>query len=96
MKSIIKKVLFLSFVVAFIACENENDAPMPPVGGDSSAVCYVLNAGDWKSSNSSLTKFDLETGAAVQNYFEYQNGRCLGNTANDLLVHGSKMYSGLG
>lgn len=79
-------------VAMFVACGNENDLPTPPVGGDSSAVCYVLNAGDWKSSNSSLTKYDLETGAAVQNYFEYQNGRRLGNTANDLLVHGSKMY----
>ena len=79
-------------VAMLVACGNENDLPTPPVGGGSSAVCYVLNAGDWKSSNSSLTKYDLETGATVQNYFEYQNGRCLGNTANDMLVHGSKMY----
>jgi YVTN family beta-propeller protein len=78
--------------VAFIACENETDVPTPPVDGGSSTVCYVLNAGDWKSNNSSLTKYDLETGVTVQNYFEYQNGRCLGNTANDMLVHGSKMY----
>jgi YVTN family beta-propeller protein len=92
MKKEIKKVLLMVLVAIFVACDNENDLPTPPVGGDSSAVCYVLNAGDWKSSNSSLTKFDLETGAAVQNYFEYQNGRCLGNTANDMLVHGSKMY----
>ena len=92
MKCLIKKLLFLSLVVAFIACENETDVPTPPVDGGSSTVCYVLNAGDWKSNNSSLTKYDLETGATVQNYFEYQNGRCLGNTANDMLVHGSKMY----
>ena len=52
----------------------------------------MLNSGDWKSNNSSLTKYDFETGAVVQNYFELQNGRCLGNTANDIIVYGSKMY----
>ena len=92
MKRIVEKLILLGLVVGFTACNNENDVPDTPSGSDSSAVCYVLNAGDWKSSNSSLTKYDLETGAAVQNYFEYQNGRCLGNTANDMLVHGSKMY----
>lgn len=92
MKSLVKKVLFLSLAVAFAACENVNDAPETPSGDASSAVCYVLNSGDWKSANSSLTMYNLETGAAVQNYFELQNGRCLGATANDMLVHGSMMY----
>lgn len=92
MKSLVKKVLFLSLTVAFAACENVSDAPTPPQGGDSAAVCYVLNSGDWQSSNSSLTKYDLVTGQAVQGYFELQNGRGLGSTANDMLVHGSMMY----
>ena len=92
MKSVIKKALFLSLVVALAACDNGNDAPDAPAGGESLAVCYVLNSGDWQSANSSLTKCDLETGAVVQNYFELQNNRGLGATANDMLVHGSKMY----
>lgn len=92
MKHFFKKLLFLSFVVALSACENENDVPEVPSGDGSSVVCYVLNSGDWKSANSSLTKCDLGTGAVVQNYFELQNGRGLGATANDILVYGSKMY----
>ena len=92
MKSLVEKLLFLSLAVVIAACENGNDAPQIPAGGDSATVCYVLNSGDWQSSNSSLTKYDLTTGHAVQNYFELQNGRGLGNTANDMLVHGSKMY----
>lgn len=54
--------------------------------------CYVLNSGDWKSSNSSLTMHDVSTGATEQNYFESQNNRRLGNTANDIVVYGAKMY----
>ena len=93
MKRIFKKLLLFSLVAGFTACGNENDVPETPAGGESSTnVCYVLNAGDWKSSNSSLTRYDLSNGVTVPNYFEFQNGRCLGNTANDILVHGSKMY----
>ena len=93
MKRIVEKLLLFSLVAGFTACGNENDVPETPTGGESSTnVCYVLNAGDWKSSNSSLTKYDFSTGVTVPNYFEFQNGRCLGNTANDMLVHGSKMY----
>ena len=94
MNSVIKKLLFLSFATIFVACEDIIDFPRVPSGDSSfsSAVCYVLNSGDWKSNNSSLTKYDIETGAVVQNYFELQNNRCLGNTANDMVVHGSKMY----
>ena len=93
MKSFIRKILFLSLVVAFAACDNDGDATEAPANGNSNGtVCYVLNSGDWKSANSSLTKYDLGTGVAVQNYFELQNGRGLGATANDMLVHGSKMY----
>lgn len=55
-------------------------------------VFYVLNSGDWKSNNSSLTMYDFANGTVKQNYFELQNGRCLGNTANDIVVYGSKMY----
>ena len=93
MESIVRKLLLLCVVVGLAACINENDLPEIPAGGEpSDSVCYVLNAGDWKSNNSSLTRYDLATGKTVQNFFEQQNGRCLGNTANDMLVHGSKMY----
>ena len=93
MKRIVERLLLWGLVASFTACTNENEAPEIPSGSESSVnVCYVLNSGDWQSSNSSLTKYDLSTGQAVQNYFELQNGRCLGNTANDMLVHGSKMY----
>ena len=72
MKSVIKKVLFLSLAVVFAACDNGNDAPDAPAGGESSAVCYVLNSGDWQSANSSLTKYDGATGKTEQFFFEQQ------------------------
>ena len=92
MKKTVKKLFLMSTVLLLASCNNENDAPEVPSGDESGAVCYVLNSGDWKSNNSSLTRCDLATGVVVQDYFELQNGRGLGNTANDIIVHGSKMY----
>lgn len=91
MKSILEKTLFFTLAALFVACSNDDDpSPVVPDGQDD--VIYVLNSGDWKSNNSSLTMYNPTTGEVVQNYFEQQNGRCLGNTANDMIVYGSKMY----
>ena len=91
MKTSVKVLLLFAAIFSFASCsddENNASAPDNPVG----EVYYVLNSGDWKSNNSSLTRYDISTGKAVQGYFEQQNGRCLGNTANDIIVYGSKMY----
>ena len=93
MKSKLKILSLLLVLFSFVAC-SDDDAPAPivPPAGEGSSFMYVLNSGDWKSNNSSLTMYDVATGETVQNYFELKNGRALGNTANDLIVYGSKMY----
>ena len=76
----------------FVACEpSDNDSYAGDTMGVDS-VFYVLNSGDWKSNNSSLTRYDGVNGKVEQFFFEAQNGRMLGNTANDIVVSGSKMY----
>ena len=90
MKTIKKLLLFGVLPFVLTACE-----PEPPVGGGEvagEALYYVLNSGDWSASNSSLLMFDLETGAVTNDCFLQKNGRGLGNTANDIVVYGSKMY----
>lgn len=91
MKTLKKILIFVILLSVSIACDQE-----PPAGGGDvvagDAVYYVLNSGDWKANNSTLTKFDVETGEVVQEYFLQKNGRGLGNTANDIVAYGSKMY----
>lgn len=91
MKTSVKVLLLFAAIFSFAACSDDDSRPAPPDAGEGS-VMYVLNSGDWKSNNSSLTRYNVSTGEAVQGYFEQQNGRCLGNTANDIIVYGSKMY----
>ena len=92
MKLILRLFLVILSAAFLVACEDDGntsyDGAVKKVGG----VYYVLNSGDWKSNNSSLTRYDGVSGKVEQFFFEAQNGRMLGNTANDIVVSGSKMY----
>lgn len=89
-------VVMCSFLSFACSPDGNNDPLLPDTGSkDSVAVSeiyYVLNSGDWKSNNSSLTRYDAASGETEQYFFETKNARGLGNTANDVLVYGSKMY----
>lgn len=92
------RIFFRSAVVAvaslfLVACEQQgNGNDDAGIGKNIAGKYYVLNSGDWKSNNSSLTMYNGATGEVAQNVFEQKNGRLLGNTANDIVVYGSKMY----
>ncbi len=92
MKLVFKSSLMAVLAVLFVACEPGGGAPASGGSKSIEGEYYILNSGDWKSNNSSLTKYDGVTGKTEQFFFEQQNGRGLGNTANDIIVYGSKMY----
>lgn len=53
---------------------------------------YILNEGLQGKNNSTLTMLDVKTGEVVQNYFSAVNDMGLGDTANDIMIYGGKMY----
>lgn len=53
---------------------------------------YVLSSGKNGSNNSSLTYYDFATKQVVPDLFMDANNRGLGDTANDMLIYGSKIY----
>ena len=58
-----------------------------------STGAYVVNSGNMYSKiESSLTAIDYASSTATQNVFKTANGRTLGNTANDGIVYGNKIY----
>lgn len=58
-----------------------------------STGAYVVNSGNMYSKiESSLTAIDYASSTATQNVFKAANGRSLGNTANDGIVYGNKIY----
>lgn len=62
------------------------------VKDDSFAALYFLNSGNMGNNNSSLYMYDVEKDEVVPDYFLAQNGRGLGDTAQDMIVYGDKMY----
>ncbi len=52
----------------------------------------ILNEGGMGQNNSSLALYDLDSEKMDNNYFRTINNRGLGDTGNDMIRHGSKIY----
>jgi YVTN family beta-propeller protein len=77
-------------VPLFTACKDDDGpADGTPVMEE---YIYVLNSGDIGSNNASLSMYGVKDGAVTGDVFEVRNGRRLGDTGQDLVVYGSKMY----
>ena len=94
-----KKILFsllaaMTAMPLLVSCSDfkveggDDDTPQGP----SSYGAYVLNSGLMDSNNSELTYFDMLTSAVSTKVFSKSNGKGLGDSANDIIVYGSKMY----
>lgn len=86
--------LFLSLLVAlffsftFSSCEpteNEDEVEV-------STGLFVLNQGKFKVNNASITYYDFATGFASNDIFLDKNDRILGDTGQDMIEYGSKLY----
>jgi len=65
------------------------------IGGDPSPKLrgmYVLNSGKNNSNNATLDYYNPDTKNLITKVFSTENGRGLGDTANDMIIYGSKMY----
>ncbi|MGC3977327.1 MAG: YncE family protein [Paludibacteraceae bacterium] len=91
MKTKIFTVLILA--VSFItSCKDVEDITTNvnlPIATDN---LLVLSEGSFNQSNSTLAYYNLETKTSDNNYFQTKNGRGLGETANDIVKYGSKIY----
>ena len=91
-----KRFFMLSVLYATMAahvltsCKGDDEPVEEPVVP--SEYLYVLNNGRYGSNNASLTLYDVEKGSTTHRFFEAQNGRRLGDTGQDLMVYGSKLY----
>lgn len=80
--------LFLLVLLLFNACEE-------PIKDDTVKYdfnIWVLNEGLWNMNNSSITGYHSETKKLSSDFFMQENGRGLGDVANDMIIYGSKAY----
>jgi len=89
----ITKLLSFLFLTAFCnalftSCDKKEE--ITPTSVINTGL-YVLNQGNYKSNNASLTYFDFTT-RLPYDIFNAKNNRDLGDTGQDMLQYGSKIY----
>ena len=84
--------VLLTGTAVMTSCSDDNDGPETYLQ-EYSTGAYVVNSGNmYNKIESSLTAIDYASSTATQNVFKAANGRTLGNTANDGIVYGNKIY----
>ena len=89
-----KKIFYylaVATTVLFISCA-ESDTTIEIDQPKETQIVLVLNEGGFNQNNSSLSKYDLSTGALSREYFKIKNNRGLGDAGNDMILYGSKLY----
>lgn len=84
-------LIFITAAIFFFGCSKDDESEEKPV--EAKEYLYVLNSGKMDSNNSSLTMYDVENGViAAADAFKLQNGRGIGDTGNDVIAYGNKLY----
>ncbi|MDR1847577.1 MAG: hypothetical protein LBR17_05620 [Bacteroidales bacterium] len=89
-----KKTLVTALALSsmmFWSCESdENENPNPIITGENSL--YVLCEGNWGYNNATLDLFSIDSNSVQKDFFAFVNGFGLGDTGNDMIAYGSKIY----
>ncbi|MBR4810824.1 MAG: hypothetical protein IK039_03575, partial [Bacteroidaceae bacterium] len=98
-----KRLIIFTIAVVLVACDPEPVLLSTGQGVENSPHkgAYILSEGLFNMNNSTLTWIDFSTvkpdswnSQAGLSYdsFEKVNGRRIGDTANDLILYGSRLY----
>jgi DNA-binding beta-propeller fold protein YncE len=74
------------------SCEPGNDNPTPEPELPQTVGAFILNRGNWNENNASLSYYNLQENAMITNVYQAINQRGLGDSAEQILLYGSKMY----
>lgn len=85
----IRYILPLLVISLLFSCKKEEEAKKMDTFKNG---LLVINEGLFHQNNSSLSWVNLETNEVTNNVFEQVNNRLLGDTGNDMLVYGDKLY----
>lgn len=84
--------LLLMFLAAFFTACDDTEKIVDPTESQNDKL-MILCEGSFNGNNSTLAYYDLSTKKIIdKDFFNTVNGRGLGDTANDILKYGSKIY----
>jgi YVTN family beta-propeller protein len=85
------KSTYLILLVMMMASCKKNMNPVNPVPAVTTGL-YILSEGLFNMNNSTLTYYSFANSGPITDFFANVNGSGLGDTGNDLLIYGGKMY----
>lgn len=91
-KLFFRLTMLVAVTALFTACDNDDNKPRKRIQFYSEGA-FIVNSGNmYNKIDGSLTAIDYKTNQATQQVFKTANGVSLGNTPNDGLIYGSKIY----
>ena len=84
--------LLLATALLFAGCKKD-PAPVNPGHNDSSSIAFLLNEGAWGGNDASISRLHLDSDDIENHWFRANNGRDLGDLAQDLVHYGNKLYA---
>ena len=88
------KIFVFLLLVGLVSCNDMQDVEkvitLPE--NQKTGKMLVLSEGLFNMNNSRLSYYNFETKELKTNYFKEKNKRGLGDTANDMIRYGSKIY----
>jgi len=86
------RFLLLALVTATLAISCKKDDATPASVSKVSTGLYVLSEGLFNNNNTTLTYYKFSTNAATTDFYAGVNSSSLGDTGNDMIIYGGKMY----
>lgn len=87
------KLFAITLLIALSSACDKDEDPKPDQRPDlSTEGVYILNSGKLNSNNASLSYFNPKTQILSTDVFQQQNDKKLGDTGQDMLIYGAKMY----
>ncbi|XOV68257.1 MAG: YncE family protein [Fluviicola sp.] len=84
--------LIALIMVVLVSCQKEEEGPFVPEVNQLEKGMIVLCEGLFQHNNSSINWVQLPSGAKDLSFFETKTGRSLGDTGNDMIRYGGKIY----
>lgn len=83
-------VLLLGIGFTFTSCSDDDAEP-----GEITTGIFILNQGASGGNDAGITTYNPETGTITRDIYHSQNGKKLGDTGQDMIEYGDKVYVSL-
>lgn len=85
-RSFFLSALCLFTVGCFTSCSDDDEGDAITTG------IFILNEGSFKGNNAGITAYNPETGALTADIYYAQNDKKLGDTGQDMIEYGKRVY----